>query len=261
MLNFRTGIRRKLRRIQISTLSGIRGLRKETLDTALVYPEHGLLYNRIKKSGNSSIVFYLRDLLSDGSQPDQQAYRDSKRSAVGTGRKLTELSIRELRAIPSMLPFTIFRNPYTRCLSAFLSKRQKWAAGSEKYRDVAGFENDSEEGFAAFVEFLEDGGLYHDKHFWPQCDLLMCPPEYFAHIGKLENLQDDLSTVFRSAGLEIPTSAVSNAPHEADQSHAGKVTGANAKARQYYTESLFQRVYELYRCDFDVGGYDANWRP
>ncbi|MCC5811245.1 MAG: sulfotransferase family 2 domain-containing protein [Ectothiorhodospiraceae bacterium] len=235
---------------------------------ALVYPEHGLLYNRVKKSGNSSIVFYLRDLVQHAGSSSQAAggsisggYADDKRSAVGVGKKLPDLSMRELMGVRRLYAFTIFRNPYTRCLSAFFSKSAKRESGSEKYRDVPGFDNKTPEGFEAFVGFLEDGGLYYDKHFWPQCDLLMCPPQYFARIGQLENLQQELTAIFGKAGMEVQSSLVSNQPHAADQNHAGKVTGANARTAQFYSEPLYDRVFQLYRRDFEVGNYDRNWRP
>ena len=257
----RVGFRKRLDSLRIATLAGIPQVRPQTQDTALVYLEHGLLYNRIKKSGNSSIVFYLRDILSKTGEDSAGDYRHDKKSAVGAGRKLTELSVFELRRVRSVYAFTIFRNPYTRCLSAFLSKRQKWEAGSEKYKDVDGFEENSPEGFAAFVRFLEKGGLYHDKHFWPQVELLMCPPDYFARIGQLENLESELNSICRYAGVEVPAASISNQPHEADQAYEGKVTGANAKVRQYYSDALYDRVYRLYEQDFHIGGYDPAWRP
>ncbi|MCC5859282.1 MAG: sulfotransferase family 2 domain-containing protein [Ectothiorhodospiraceae bacterium] len=250
----------KLRRFRLSTLTGIPGLREGTIQNAVVYAQEGLLYNRIKKSGNSSILFYLRDMIQGGEQSTGADYESDKQQAAAVGRKLTELSVGELRRVRHCYRFTIFRNPYTRCLSAFLSKRAKRAAGTEKYRDIPGFDQDGPEGFAAFVGFLEAGGLYYDKHFWPQSDLLICPPEHFSRIGQLENLQDELALISRRVGLPMPAAFRADGPHAADRTHQGKVTGASGKAAAYYSEDLYRRVQRLYALDFEVGGYDPGWR-
>lgn len=251
----RSGLKKRGIRIRASAFSGIPGLRAETLNTAVVYPEHALIYNRIKKSGNSSVLFYLRELLYGDQGALQSSYDDDKRAAVATGRKLSALSLRQLVRARHYFRFTIFRNPHARCLSMFFSKGAKREAGSVKYRTVPGFDKQSPEGFAEFVGFLEQDGLYYDKHFWPQCDLLMCPPEHFDHIGQLENLREELKHVAAQVGLVFRDSIVSNEPHAADQSNEGKVTGASTRLDEYYTDELYHRVHQLYRHDFDAGRY------
>lgn len=232
------------------------------MGTAVVYLEHGLIYNRVKKSGNSSVLFYLRDLLGMALESERSAagdYRESKRKAIAVGRGLDALSARQLMQAGRFFRFTIFRNPYSRCLSMYLAKQSKHAGGSAKYTEVPGFEDNSPEGFARFVSFLEEGGLHYDKHFWPQCDLLMCPYEQFDHIGQLERLREELDYVFRMVGLGIRTDQVVNQPHAADQRNPMKVKGANARLAEYYTEDLASRVEALYGEDFVAGGYQRGF--
>jgi len=55
-------IRKRLTRSRVALLTATRGLRAATMDRAHVYPDLRLIYNRVKKSGNSSISLYLNEL-------------------------------------------------------------------------------------------------------------------------------------------------------------------------------------------------------
>ncbi|ADH85685.1 sulfotransferase family 2 domain-containing protein [Desulfurivibrio alkaliphilus] len=222
-----------------------------------VYPAAGIIYNRIKKSGNSSVLLFLQDALEEKKDWTEGRYHEQKRRATGNTVTPFGLRAKEIFNLKKYYSFTIMRNPYSRCLSAFL---QKVAAGKERYRGVAGFGQNDAAGFESFVAFLENGGLYYNKHWWPQVDLLFWPPEYFFYIGKLERLEEELRLILSSNGITVPESLSIKEPHPSEQEQVGKVTNAGQKMARYYTEDLYDRIFTLYRRDFEVGGYHKNQR-
>ncbi len=224
----------------------------------LAYPSIGLLYNRIKKSGNSSIALYLKDLIEGNHKWTIGSYHKVKNEALhAKAMSLSKLPIAELRKINQYYLFTIFRNPFSRCLSAFL---EKVAGGREGFEDVPGFQEPSVEGFQQFVSYLESGGLYRDKHWWPQVDLLAWPLARYSYIGQLECLEDGLRYVLSNVGISVPSYVAIDGPHPAEKNGitkygSTKVKRATQKVLQFYSESMYARVFNLYKSDFYAGRY------
>jgi hypothetical protein len=221
---------------------------------AAVYVEKRLIYNKIKKSGNSSVLLFL-DSIVYGNQDLDSRYKNAKRSVQERTTSPFDLPGREIRKLDEYYKFTIFRNPYARCLSMFLHKVAPGRA--VLYTNVPGFGDNSAAGFENFVSFLEKGGIDSNTHFHPQTSLLFFKPEYFSHIGKLENLDTELKRVCSDVGLVYPADLQASRPHRAEKGFKGKVTNANEKFGIYYTNELFDRVRDLYLDDFKIGGYDT----
>ncbi len=225
----------------------------------LAYPDIKLLYNRIKKSGNSSIALYLKDLIEGNYSWTQGDYHSVKDEALHSGvMSLSKLPVKDLYDINSYYLFTIFRNPYSRCLSAFL---EKVADGRAGFEDVPGFQDPSTEGFERFVSYLESGGLYRDKHWWPQVALLAWPPARFSYIGQLEYLEKELRYVLYNVGINFPSHVKITGPHPAEKSGvnkygSSKVKGATHKVSCFYSDRMYERVFYLYNNDFYVGRYN-----
>jgi len=230
----------------------------DNVHRVLAFPDIKLLYNRIKKSGNSSIVLYLKDLIEFNYIWTQEDYHSAKDKALhSTAMSLSKLPINKLNEINGYYLFTIFRNPYSRCLSAFL---EKVADGRVGFEDVPGFRDPSIDGFQRFVSYLESGGLYRDKHWWPQVKLLAWPPERFSYIGQLEYLEKDLRCVLHNVGVSFPSHVKITGPHPAEKKGinkygSSKVKDSADKVSCFYSDKLYERVFNLYRNDFYVGRY------
>jgi hypothetical protein len=246
----------ELAAVRYRLLSRDSGFVTDNSGAVVVYPSAGLVYNRIKKSGNSSVVLYLRDAIDGRPNLNQGKYLEDKRSSIHFGRHPFKLAARDILKIDQYFSFTIMRNPYSRCLSAFLDKV---AAGGRGFSKVPGFGRNDTGAFEDFVTFLECGGLYYDRHFWPQVDLLFWPPQRFSYIGHLEKLEAELRHVFNAVNISVPASMAMKEPHPSEKQKTGKVTGAHSKVDNYYTEQLFSRVRNLYERDFKVGGYNSDW--
>jgi len=222
---------------------------------AVVYVEKRLIYNRIKKSGNSSILLFLDRIVYGKSDLQARDYREAKTSSLQRTASPFDLPSGELRQLNNYYKFTIFRNPYTRCLSMFL---QKVATGERAgYSFSSGFGENSAEGFEKFVSFLEGGGIKSNSHFYPQADLLFFRPGDFSYIGKLENLDHELRRVCSEAGLAYPYDLQASKPHSLEENSEGKITKSAEKLRFYYTKDLFDRVRDLYLKDFEIGRFDT----
>ena len=124
----------------------------------MFYPEHNIAFNRIAKSGNSSVILYLDEAIN-GPNNHQDDYKQAKRRAMGTGKSLVEMSRsqKDRASLAEVSFFTVVRNPWTRTLSAFLDKIAN--GPQDKYGSIPGFGDNSKAGFEAFITFLESGGL------------------------------------------------------------------------------------------------------
>ena len=222
-----------------------------------VHPGTRIAYNRIKKSGNSSILLYLKDALDKKNKWSKGEHSEQKKKALDCFLTPFDLNAKEITNLNNYIFFTIMRNPYARCLSAFL---QKVAGNKDGYHNIPGYGRRNIAGFESFISFLENGGLYHNKHWWPQVDLLFLPPEQYSFIGKLEQLDTSLRSIFSLREVAIPDPLSMKEPHPSESEHLGKVTRATEKMATYYNNELYGRVYKLYCRDFELGGYEKHGR-
>lgn len=210
-------------------------------DCVAVFPDLGLVYNRIKKAGNTSVVGWLADLQGNSSVTSQVV--------KGALMRPPMLPLSEVWRFGRYYSFTIVRNPYSRLLSAFLDKV---ASSDPKYTRFSGFGNPTREGFRAFVADVANGALHDNRHWWPQVDLLYKKPEQFSFIGKLENVASDMEKVLGDIGLPRDALLDLRSPHLMS-THS---TSAAKKLEIYYDEELRSIVHAIYRNDFDAFGYD-----
>lgn len=222
----------------------------------VVYQSVKLIYNRIKKAGNSSVLMYLRDAIDAQGSPRDGRYDSEKADSIRLGRHPFKLPPSTMRHINEFYSFTIMRNPYSRCLSAFL---EKVASKRYGFSEIPGYGRSDPLAFQEFVRFLGDGGLYKDRHWWPQVDLLFWPPERFSFIGQLEHLEEHLRMVLDAVNVTVPPTLSMKLAHPAERGHKGKVTGASSKVSEYFDAPTFSLVRELYMRDFYAGGYGIDW--
>lgn len=181
-------IRRELREqralLSLAIERKILKVKRDNLDRVVFYPEHNIAFNRIAKSGNSSVILYLDEAIR-GPSSHQNDYKQAKRSAMGTGKSLVEMSRtkQDRASLKKAAFFTVVRSPWTRTLSAFLDKIAN--GPQDKYDSIPGFGDNSKAGFEAFITFLESGGLHANHHWKPQNDALLLPASQFKSISGL----------------------------------------------------------------------------
>lgn len=216
-----------------------------------VFPDLNICYNRIKKSGNTTVSAFLSDLAANFQSESTKGFKEA---LVKPG----SMPIRQLKHLPSYYSFVVVRDPYSRVLSAFL---QKVAHGrSRKYAYCGGFGNSTPEGFHAFLTFLDKGGLYRDRHFWPQSDLLYQPVEDYSRVARLENLVADMRIILTETGQDPALAELLARPHKVEAGTT-KITSASSKLAAYYDPNSVALVRRLYAADFEMFDYPAHPGP
>ncbi len=219
-----------------------------------IYPRYKLIYNRMKKSGNTTITAFLNDII--GSDTYENA-RELKKCLV----KPENLTFRQLLDLKNYYSFTVVRNPYYRVLSAYLEKLTGQDV-REKYNDLPGSGDSSADGFTAFVQFLADGGIYHNRHWWPQADSLFQAVDNFSYIGRLENIVEDMGRILSENRLDPELALRLAKPHDYEiQKSETRITSAQRRVAEFYSDETIALVASLYTKDFEVFGYtkDPEW--
>lgn len=209
------------------------------LRRATVHPELGLVYNRIKKNANTTVVLMLREL--EGHVVTDR--RASKRSLT----TLLELDRDGIAALAKHHHFLVVRHPFSRVLSAYLDKMRE-----DKYRRKFGAYEATPEDFARFVTFLENGGLRRDAHWDLQTKLMLLPLARYDTVIRFESFYDDMMAMLKRLGLEPPEGRLTSI-HPADK---GKETKASEKLAAFYDAALMERVGRLFASDFEALGYE-----
>lgn len=211
--------------------------------------QYRFVYIRIPKAANSTITKTLaaNSFLYENhrivSDPTGSLAKNRFTGITGT-RCMTRKSL-----LKKYFVFSFFRNPYSRVLSAYLDKlgsdsnyaKYQWVA------DLMGFPSTREISFSAFISFLENGNLNADAHWAPQTNLSFIPVDELNFVGKVENLEADLTMLMEKIiGNRAAGEIVMRKKNR--QNAAGKIAS-------YYTAGLADRVYRLYEKDFRMIGY------
>jgi len=146
--------------------------------------------------------------------------------------------------------FCFVRNPYTRTLSAYLDKI-KGNSMREKSKILSQLGYDTNDistpiSFEQFVAALEEQSiLMMDNHWRHQYYSTYQDTINYHFIGKLESFDEDFSFVMKKIGAQDY--------YKQESRHA---TNSVSKLREYYTDDLLNRVYCLYKLDFEAFGYN-----
>ncbi len=247
----------KFRKLVTQPLPFFKGANHKNSGQVLIYPQIRCAYNRIKKSANSSTLMFLADALEKNGYftklqgATTTGYDGYKEFSIRAGTSLSKYwSPLDMIMLQSYYWFTIVRNPYSRVLSAYLQIGQEKERGLPNFIDYPGLSELSPKGFRRFICFLRDEGLYKNKHWFPQTDLLFIPPSSFDFIGRTETLSKDLSYILSTLGLSINNQNSLSLPHKIESSAGWKVTNATNKIYDFYDKKTIEIVYELYQVDF-----------
>jgi len=168
---------------------------------------------------------------------------------------LDDATQREVLESDSFFRFTIVRNPYTRLVSAWRNKVVPCEPGTERLcLEIKGhLPGMHAKELIAFDEFV--------TYLGAKCDLSECNPHWrrqidhvfldalnFSHVGKIENMAEALARFQRHLGLVEPL-------------RVGTRNVSAPVGLATYNQSLANRVYSLYREDFERLGYSRDsWR-
>jgi hypothetical protein len=210
-------------------------------DNVAIYPEINLILQRLKKSGNTSLVLFFNEIC-DGRQ--YFTTHDAKRA-----RRLYNTNPVSLAQLSSYNSLLVVRDPQTRILSAFLDK-----VASGKYpgaQSIPGYSDPSQRGFEVFLDYLDDSCITKNRHFWPQSKLLYQPVESFTFAAKLETIYSDLSYILPKLGIETDLAKKMNTPHPLESKENGKITNS-ARRKDLISTRASNKIERLFCQDYEM---------
>jgi hypothetical protein len=220
----------------------------------VVIPQHKVLYHRIPKNGNSSLVSTMLNIFQGAELAERI---EDKRYSKKVVMNVSELTRAEVDDLGAFTKFLVARNPYDRTLSAYLSKvvkrYPKLKPDHPLKQRFAGRGGESVPDFESFCRYLAEGGLRVDHHWSPQHDYLVLPIEDYDFVARLERIDTDFPRIVaRIAPWRTEKTLVrEDTPHR---------TAAASKRGQYYTDLAYAMVAELFARDFEVFDYNPNER-
>jgi hypothetical protein len=161
---------------------------------------------------------------------------------------------RDVLESPSYFRLLVVRNPYARLVSAWRNKILVCEPGFEYIHErISGGVPPSHKksliSFDAFIRFVTEEDLDTcNPHWRRQVSHSFFPAMNFSCIGQTEKLQDALSALQRHAGsgVGLQTRTINASGFQKDPA---------------ITAELADKIYDLYRLDFETFGYDRDsWR-
>ncbi|MEW9806667.1 sulfotransferase family 2 domain-containing protein [Mesorhizobium marinum] len=226
--------------VGLSMLAGRFGVRRvnwKAWKRITVCPSLGLAYNRIKKNANTTVVMLLREM--------ETGAVESRKVAKDNSRNVRDLSFSEMSRVRDCRFFVVVRNPYSRVLSAFLNR----FASSDGQRH--GRFDLTPAGFAAFVDWLDHGGLDKNAHWDLQSKLMFLPLEKYDRVVRFENFKPEMLSLLQSRGLTPPPGRLDGL-YPTD---TNKRTSSDRRLQEFYDPRIAAVVARLYARDFDALDY------
>jgi hypothetical protein len=165
---------------------------------------------------------------------------------------LDDRTQKEVLEAPDFLRMTVVRNPYTRLVSAWTNKVVLCEPGvREEYLEIKGRLPDLQRkvliSFPEFVGYVADRCDLRicNNHWRRQVDHTFFPAMNFSLVVKIEQLEEGLRQFEQHLGSWH--SFIADGRNKSISSKPG-----------LYTRDLADKVYSLYRADFEVLGYNRN---
>lgn len=153
--------------------------------------------------------------------------------------------------------FCFVRNPYTRLLSCFLDKIKN-PIGDSVYKRIVLKSMGRDENnttydisFEEFISVVEAQAPLDMDYHWRQQAYITCQESIeYDYIGHLESFTDDFFSIGGRLSSDFGQYYNLAIQHK---------SGANDLMAQYYTDELYERVYEIYEVDFVTFSYNQKF--
>lgn len=187
--------------------------------------------------------------------PDMATIHNKRLSSLLSPAEVGWEKFEQLLNDRSIFKFCFVRNPYSRLLSAYLSKL-RWREGKyfQQVSQMLGVESDTIS-FEQFVQAIEmQRSIEMDPHWRIQTDQIFDSLIAYDFIGRFETLSQDIEAIVQRIA---PPSIQPQLQIEHSGSHrSGRATNANAKLQAFYRDtSVRERVKQIYSVDFTKFDY------
>ncbi len=146
--------------------------------------------------------------------------------------------------------FTFVRNPWDRLFSAYNFLKKGGINDSDKNWAMSNLQDYAD--FDDFVKrWVNSSNIYKYIHFLPQHHFLCLPGSdklQVDFLGYFENIEDDFMHIKNKLALDFAANLI----------HENKTESSSRKIdyRDFYTDKTRNIVYEVYKRDIDLLGYD-----
>lgn len=201
--------------------------------------QRGFIYFRIPKAANSTVTVTLQAAGAD--VPTSMQAKQSFARASDLGRdEVDHLGER-------FFLFSVVRDPFARLASAYLHKVMR----SPRYQSLVNQHlrrpAQTPIDFLQFCQFIAQGGLHLNPHWFPQRDLIPIGFDALHFIGRVESLESDLRQIMARIGGAREDRLHSWDPHR---------TNASERLASLYCGESLDIVRRCYRDDFLGLGYE-----
>lgn len=206
-----------------------------------------IFFHRIPKCANSSLTASIAQIKFAKEFGSDHRTKNAIKRILPTPADMTRSSVADL---DNYYKFTVVRNPYSRVLSAYLSKVVgKYQKNKSHHLPNTLRSGDTPPDFVEFCKYLDTYGPYENHHWYPQSDYLLFPVSRYDFIAKLENINQDFATILK----KISNGYQDYKFVEEDPSHK---TSADEKMKAHYNRQAYDIVFNIYKDDFENFGYD-----
>ena len=141
------------------------------------------------------------------------------------------------------------RNPYTRLLSCYMDKiNNPKKKRTLKFIQKLGFKPGENVTLAEFVERIASQSWYDaDPHWRAQTEQLLWGGIRYDFVGRFEVFTRELDRLAIECDVDLRDYVMNMFIH---------AVNAERHVSSFYTEELQERVYDLYRSDFEAFGYE-----
>jgi hypothetical protein len=208
----------------------------------------GIAYLNIAKSACSSILLALSQMrLKKGFYPPRDRLSDGSLKIHGFRPRHAHLDYFfsrwpiEYPSLPdSFITFTFVRNPYYRFLSFYISKIVNRQEPIKFYEKLGIKKGCSFSECVKIITSINPEKL--EQHVMPQKMIILPKNDPIVDfIGKVEKFEKDWDTIQKITGMPI---------------ELGFENVTNKNNRAYYTEGLRNAIYNYYKDDFELFGYN-----
>lgn len=213
-------------------------------DSLAYFPEFNLLFNRIKKSGNTSAVLRFHDIAGGDMSLDPEKIKNL--------RSIKKLPFKTLYKSNRFTKLAIVRDPAARILSGFLDK--VGPGDKKEFSCYPGYGNPNQETFEEFLIYLRKLTYRCDPHFYPQIKLMVFDPRDFDFLLRLENLSIEILPVLETLGLDKDLASTFAKPHVNEIKLNKKITNSISRLKMI-SDKAENIIYDIFGEDYKVLNY------
>ncbi len=214
--------------------------------------KNSYIYFEVPKAGCSTIKGILQEIEATTlglpiPEKTREVIHNKKISPLLSPKDIGKDKFLEMLEDKQVFKFSFVRNPYTRILSAYLSK-MRWQEGREKKEiaDTLGILTKEKISFDQFLDAIKQTTSYNMNPHWRiQTDQLFWSLIDYNFIGHLENFNQDFQKVIDNISPD----------YNLQTQNYSRKTGSEIKLKNFYNSENINLVKNIYQQDFQTFNY------